>query len=556
VKKLLLVDADPLRRCVLDVSLRRSGYGVATACDSAEALEKIDTAAPDLVITDTRAPELDGFALVQSLKDRADLASVPVVFLASEASEEDRQRALDMGVDDYLTRPVYVRELTACIELRLARRTRESVTAQPSAAPGRGRLTGSTHELAFVDLLLNIEALRKSGVAHVRNEMHEAHVFFRDGNIVDAELGTLRGEEVIHRTLLWDEASFEVEFKPVANKDVIRSSTQALVMRGMDRVDEWVRRVLPGVAPVTLPHVASPGGKAAPSAREAVDARVPERPVPLAAEGGAPPAAEGMAGPNAAPRRTPSHRPSSAPWSREVGESAEPAPDAVIHAAGVPHAIGEKAKRVRAAIVAGGGLLVILFFLEALRTRQLRESQEARSQGGSAIPVAVEVARGSSAPATISAPSETAGGASGVESPLTADSAAVADSPAAPFGVPSAPLPENVDTALAPAALASGLKAQETPLNVWFEMHSRSPLVREAQRFLLKGNTERAATLAQQAISADTSDADAWLTLAAARKAAGDIAGAGEAYRSCIAQARTLGVTHCRALAQGTGGRE
>jgi Tfp pilus assembly protein PilF len=108
---------------------------------------------------------------------------------------------------------------------------------------------------------------------------------------------------------------------------------------------------------------------------------------------------------------------------------------------------------------------------------------------------------------------------------------------------------------LTPVALASGPKAQETPLNVWFEMHSRSPLVREAQRFLLKGNTERAATLAQQAISADTSDADAWLTLAAARKAAGDIAGAGEAYRSCIAQARTLGVTHCRALAQRTGGQ-
>jgi CheY-like chemotaxis protein len=537
VKKLLLVDADPLRRCVLDVSLRRSGYGVVTACDSAEALEKVDTAAPDLVITDTRAPELDGFALVQSLKGRADLASVPVVFLASSASEEDRQRALDMGVDDYLTRPVFVRELAARIELRLARRTRESVTAQPSASSGHGRLAGSTHDLAFVDLLLNIEALRKSGVAHVRQGTQEAHVFFRDGNIVDAELGPLRGEEVIHRTLLWDEASFEVEFKPIAKKDVIRRSTQAVVMRGMDRVDDWVRR-----------------RKAAPSAREAVDARVPERPVPLAAEGGAPPAAEGIAGPIAAPRPTPSHRPSSAPWSREVGESAERAPDAVIHAAGAPHAIGEKAKRVRAAIVAGGGLLVIFFFLLSLRTRELRESQEARSRGGAAIAVARELTGGSSAQATISAPSETSGEPSGVASPLTADSDMVADSPGASVGPPSSSLPENIDTALTPAALASDPKAHEMPLNVSFEMHSRSPLVRDAQRFLLKGNTERAATLAQKAVSADASDADAWLTLAAARKAAGDIAGAGEAYRSCIAQARTVDVIHCRALARGTAG--
>jgi hypothetical protein len=80
-------------------------------------------------------------------------------------------------------------------------------------------------------------------------------------------------------------------------------------------------------------------------------------------------------------------------------------------------------------------------------------------------------------------------------------------------------------------------------------MHSTSPLVRDAQRALLKGDTARAIELAQKAVVKDGSDADGWLTLAAARKASGDFTGASDAYQSCIAQAQTEGVVHCRVLA-------
>src|SRR5262249_42207261 len=58
---------------------------------------------------------------------------------------------------------------------------------------------------------------------------------------VDAELDRLRGEEAIYRALIWNEATFEVEFKSIANDDVIEGSTQALLMEGMRRVDEWGR---------------------------------------------------------------------------------------------------------------------------------------------------------------------------------------------------------------------------------------------------------------------------------------------------------------------------
>ncbi len=106
---------------------------------------------------------------------------------------------------------------------------------------GRTRFAGSTQDMAVVDLLQTFEVSRKSGVVHLRSGTHEGHIYFRDGKVVDAELGRLRGEEAIYRALIWNEATFEVEFKAVANEDVIGGSTQAILMEGMRRVDEWGR---------------------------------------------------------------------------------------------------------------------------------------------------------------------------------------------------------------------------------------------------------------------------------------------------------------------------
>jgi CheY-like chemotaxis protein len=241
MKKLLLVDSDPLSLCVLDVSLRKAGFHVTTASDGVEALEKIESIAPHLVLTDTRLPKLDGFALVRSLKERVDAADIPVVFLGAQESVEDRKRALELGVEDYLAKPVYLSELIARINLVLARRTRENVAARHSSTFGRNRFAGSTQDLALVDLLRNFELSRRTGVLHLRNGTQEAEIFFRDGRAIDADLGTLRGEEAIFRTLMWGEASFEVELKTITNEEVIEGSTSAVLMRGMHRVDEWVR---------------------------------------------------------------------------------------------------------------------------------------------------------------------------------------------------------------------------------------------------------------------------------------------------------------------------
>jgi DNA-binding response OmpR family regulator len=239
-KQLLLVEPDPQSLRVLEVSLKKAGFSVTTAGDGADALSKVELSTPDLILSDTRLPRLDGYELVRRLKERPDYAAIPVVFLTGQRSIEDKIRGLELGVEDYLTKPIFVRELIARVNLLLARRTHDSMATSVPVSR-RTRFSGSLEDMGVVDLLQTFEVNRKSGVARVSDGRREARIYFRDGKVVDAELGRLRGEEAVYRSLISNSGDFEVEFCPVTNEDIIPTSTQGLLMEGMRRLDEWGR---------------------------------------------------------------------------------------------------------------------------------------------------------------------------------------------------------------------------------------------------------------------------------------------------------------------------
>ncbi|MCK6591381.1 MAG: response regulator, partial [Polyangiaceae bacterium] len=249
-QQLLLVDADPRSLRVLEVSLKKAGYSVTTAKDGADALAKLELSTPDLILSDTRLPNLDGYGLVRKLKERLDWASIPIVFLTSQKSIEDKIRGLELGVEDYLTKPIFVRELIARVNLLLARRAREGFVTRQMTTTGRTRFSGSLADMGIVDLIQTFEVSRKSGIVHLFYESGDAHIHFRDGKVVDAALGGLVGEEAVYRALLLNEGTFEVEFCKVDNPDLIEVTTQGLLMEGMRRVDEW-GKLLEALPPLT-----------------------------------------------------------------------------------------------------------------------------------------------------------------------------------------------------------------------------------------------------------------------------------------------------------------
>ncbi|HEX9102686.1 MAG TPA: DUF4388 domain-containing protein, partial [Polyangia bacterium] len=240
-QSLLLVDADTKSLRVLEVSLKKAGFNVTTAINGADALAKVETSAPDLIISDTKMAEMDGFELVERLKQHAEWAPIPFIFLTSQSDVEDKIRGLELGVEDYLTKPIYIKEIVTRVKILLQKKQRVALE-DGNKRESRTKFAGQLADMAVVDLIQTIEISRKSGVIHFSHpDGKRGAIYFRNGKVIDAELGRLGGEEAVYRLLVWGEGEFEVEFKNVRRKDVIELSSQGLLMEGMRRVDEWGR---------------------------------------------------------------------------------------------------------------------------------------------------------------------------------------------------------------------------------------------------------------------------------------------------------------------------
>jgi DNA-binding response OmpR family regulator len=245
---LLLVDGDARNLRVLEVSLRRAGFSITSAESAAQALQYLGHSEPDLIISDTKLGDGDGFELCKAVKGDARWRAIPFIFLTSATELDDKVRGLELGVEDYLTKPIYVKEVTTRVKMLLQRKQQERLGRKDA----RTKFSGLLADMAIVDLLQTIEISRKSGTIELDTDLGVATVWFRDGRVIDAKMGELEAATAVYRLLGINEGTFEVEFQNISRLPVIEESTQSLLMEGMRRVDEWVR-LLEGLPP--LDHV-------------------------------------------------------------------------------------------------------------------------------------------------------------------------------------------------------------------------------------------------------------------------------------------------------------
>ncbi|HEY3931526.1 MAG TPA: response regulator transcription factor [Verrucomicrobiae bacterium] len=121
--KILVVDDEPEAVELVEFNLKQSGYVVATAADGSEALKKARSQSPDLIVLDVMLPEMDGFEICKSLRLDSTTAKIPIIMLTAKAAEIDRVLGLELGADDYLTKPFSPRELLLRIKKLLSRGT-------------------------------------------------------------------------------------------------------------------------------------------------------------------------------------------------------------------------------------------------------------------------------------------------------------------------------------------------------------------------------------------------------------------------------------------------
>jgi len=129
VNKVLIVEDDPETVELVSLYLRRDGYQVLSASDGLEGLRLAREAQPDLVILDLMLPRLDGMQVGRILREEAD---VPIIMLTARVDEEDRLAGLELGADDYVTKPFSPRELAARVRAVLRRSSNDPFDQGPS----------------------------------------------------------------------------------------------------------------------------------------------------------------------------------------------------------------------------------------------------------------------------------------------------------------------------------------------------------------------------------------------------------------------------------------
>jgi phosphate regulon transcriptional regulator PhoB len=138
-QKILIVEDEPDIRKLVQYNLAQEHFKVLEAEDGEQALKIVQRDKPNLLILDLMLPGLSGIELCRILRDRSDTAKLPILMLTAKAGETDRVLGLEMGADDYLTKPFSPRELVARVRAIL-RRAASAAETEPLPAYDRGGL--------------------------------------------------------------------------------------------------------------------------------------------------------------------------------------------------------------------------------------------------------------------------------------------------------------------------------------------------------------------------------------------------------------------------------
>ncbi len=221
----------------MEVSLKKAGFSVTTAIHGRDALEKVQISPPDLVLSDTKMPEMDGLVLCKTLKTDERYKHIPFVFLTNQKAVEAKVKGLEMGADDYLTKPIYIKEIVTRVTMILQKADKERIERRETT---KGGFAGNLVDMGVVDLVQTFEIGRKTGTISIKGD-RVATIYFKEGRVIDAEMGRLKGENAFYRLLNATEGEFEVQFTSLDRPERIEVSTQGLLMEGMRRLDEWGR---------------------------------------------------------------------------------------------------------------------------------------------------------------------------------------------------------------------------------------------------------------------------------------------------------------------------
>jgi CheY-like chemotaxis protein len=235
--KVLVVDDNAL---VLDLLMKglASHCDARAAADGADALLKIVDDPPDLIVCDYRMPGLDGRQLYDKLRGRAQTKQIPFIFLASRGDIEEKLRPLVEGVEEFITKPFFLKDLVRRTKKVIDRLQLEKLQ---NRAVRPGVIQGRLEEMSMLDLMQSLEMGQKSCELTVRHGSETCVMAFGAGQCKDARLGKIEGEEAVFQAVKWSEGDFEINFNAHPSREIISRTTTGLLMEALRLVDEEQR---------------------------------------------------------------------------------------------------------------------------------------------------------------------------------------------------------------------------------------------------------------------------------------------------------------------------
>ncbi len=189
MKKIVLIEDDQDLYSLIQYNLEKEGFAMAGSQTGKGAIELCRRERPDLIILDIMLPDSDGLEICKAIRAHPELAHIPVIFLTARASETDRIVGLELGANDYIVKPFFVRELIARIKIHFRGQTAVSKLLKSGGleldrARCRVHLTGQELSLTATEFRLLEFLMSRPGVVFSREQLLDA-VWGHDRAVTD-----------------------------------------------------------------------------------------------------------------------------------------------------------------------------------------------------------------------------------------------------------------------------------------------------------------------------------------------------------------------------------
>ncbi len=203
---ILIVDDEKAQHEILEEHLQLAGYERLHAENGVEAIKIIEKNPPDLILLDIQMSVMDGFETLTVIRKKMGITDIPVIFLSNISRTDLKVKGLELGADDYITKPFESAELIARIRAVLRRTHRYHQRER--------KMAGNLADITLSDLLQSIDLGNKS--AHIRLGDINSDIYIQDGMLISARFANFTGEAALNRIFFLAKGRFSVRFDQIS----------------------------------------------------------------------------------------------------------------------------------------------------------------------------------------------------------------------------------------------------------------------------------------------------------------------------------------------------